>query len=123
MSVSDMARYRQAQLKTGDELGYEYYQLVGPDDYRNCEICNEALNIISTKKEWLRLYPKIFTLGLHKTCRCQLVPVTLSDGSNHYDVKIGNMTMTAYKELEGEALIEHKQKLDKLIEQFEKENK
>lgn len=96
--MNEMAKHRKEQLKIGDELGYTYYKLIGPNDGRTCKTCYEALNIISTKDEWLRLYPKIYSLGLHNACRCQLVPV-LVDKHKVNIIKIGEMEIKSYIEL------------------------
>lgn len=70
-----MSIYRQTMEKVGEELGYEFYKYIGPNDVRTEPICQRYLNKIKTREEWLKLEPLIFQYGLHYGCRHQLVPV------------------------------------------------
>jgi SPP1 gp7 family putative phage head morphogenesis protein len=96
-----MSIYRQTQFTTGEELGYEYYQYMGPKDWRTEPECKAALMIITTKEEWLKLAPLIIQYGLHYGCRHELVPVTLAK-AQAYQLSIpmpdGAITITAYRE-------------------------
>lgn len=95
-----MSVYRQTQLFIGEELGFEYYEYVGPRDHRNEEVCIQTMGLITTKEEWLKLAPEIFQYGLHYGCRHQLVPVTLAKAKAYkvtIDFPDGSVTITAYR--------------------------
>lgn len=92
-----MSIYRQQALAIGRELGYKFYQYVGPSDGRTERICQDALNVITTEEEWLKVDPLVFQYGLHYGCRHQLVPVLLAK-PEAYKKSIGGTSITAYRE-------------------------
>lgn len=89
--------YRQQALAIGRELGYQYYQYLGPLDGRTEQICRDALNVITTEDEWAKVDPLVFTYGLHYGCRHQLVAVLL-EKPQAYKKSIGGTRITAYRE-------------------------
>lgn len=94
-----MSVYRQQALAIGHELGYQYYQYVGPSDGRTEPICQSALNVISTEEGWLSVDPLVYLYGLHYGCRHELVPVLLAN-PKAYRKSIGGVSITAYREAE-----------------------
>lgn len=79
--------YRQAQVKSGDELGFECFVYEGPDDDRTEPVCEQYIGETKTRAEWEEVSEReqgdseiVFLYGLHYGCRHVLRPVPCPEG-------------------------------------------